>query len=87
MYKLDFQPPSEKESVSRRRRLDHERKIRIFDDKVRTIGIDKEALDEQIKIKNSIKNEEKLRDLRFGTLLLTRFRMLAQQFHFAITGS
>ncbi|KAJ1504278.1 RIB43A-like with coiled-coils protein 1 [Coelomomyces lativittatus] len=60
MYKLDHLPTQiEQQAILRRRRLDEERKLRIFDPKVRTLGIDVQGLDEQIKIKKGLQNLEK----------------------------
>ncbi|CEM19482.1 unnamed protein product [Vitrella brassicaformis CCMP3155] len=53
--------PDEKEAidVNRRREYEAERKKRIFDPKIRTIGIDKEALDRQVAEKQARKEKER----------------------------
>uniref|UniRef100_A0A3P9CIQ7 RIB43A domain with coiled-coils 2 n=1 Tax=Maylandia zebra TaxID=106582 RepID=A0A3P9CIQ7_9CICH len=60
-------------SLEKRRNIEAERKERIFNDKLRTIGVDKEALDEQVKEKReqveAAKKEQNAYDadmLRYG---------------------
>ncbi|KNE57354.1 hypothetical protein AMAG_03074 [Allomyces macrogynus ATCC 38327] len=59
MYKLDHAPDlTQAQAIHRRRRLDEERKQRIFDPKVRIMGIDVQGLEEQIRVKNELKSIE-----------------------------
>ncbi|KAI9219978.1 RIB43A-domain-containing protein [Blastocladiella britannica] len=63
MYKLDHAPSLiEHQAIQRRRRLDKERMERIFDPKVRVMGIDVEGLAEQIRIKSELSSIEKERN-------------------------
>eukprot|EP00761_Pharyngomonas_kirbyi_P013162 gb/GECH01013189.1/.p1 GENE.gb/GECH01013189.1/~~gb/GECH01013189.1/.p1 ORF type:complete len:378 (+),score=163.47 gb/GECH01013189.1/:1-1134(+) len=54
--------------LDRKKRLEEERKNRIFDVKTRTIGIDKDGIDKQIEEKNRIKNQEKEREKQLDEL-------------------
>ena len=54
-------------AIDKRRRLDEERAHRIFDPKIRLIGVDKDALDAQIDEKNRLKQLETDRDEFFAT--------------------
>ncbi|KAL7748349.1 hypothetical protein RI367_006310 [Sorochytrium milnesiophthora] len=66
MYKLDHLPDElEKQAVQRRQRLDQERMKRIFDPKVRVLGIDVGGLEEQIKVKQELKSIDKERNELF----------------------
>ncbi|KAJ3186343.1 Protein Tax-1 [Gaertneriomyces sp. JEL0708] len=56
-------------AIRRRRQLNEERNQRIFDPKVRTLGIDVQALEQQIKEKNESKRTEKERDEAFGRMM------------------
>lgn len=63
MYKVEILSDRlEQEAITRRRRLDEERKERIFNPKLRVLGVDVNALDEQIKIKHEIALIEKQRN-------------------------
>ncbi|KAI9188065.1 hypothetical protein H9P43_002456 [Blastocladiella emersonii ATCC 22665] len=63
MYKLDHPLDlTEYQAVQRRRRLDEERMKRIFDPKVRVMGIDVQGLEEQIRVKNELKSIEQERN-------------------------
>ncbi|RKO86312.1 RIB43A-domain-containing protein [Blyttiomyces helicus] len=63
MYKVEIQADNLRDAAIRRRRaLDEERKKRIFDPKIRILGIDVAALEEQIKIKNDSKEIERQRE-------------------------
>jgi len=55
--------------IERRRKLNAERNTRIFDPKVRTIGLDYDALERQVQEKIAIKVEEQERERDFGRLL------------------
>lgn len=68
MYKLDL-PVDYKEAAAReRRRLQEEqRKSRIFDSKTRLIGIDKQALEQQIRDRKQMEAMEKKREEAFGS--------------------
>ncbi|PIK53966.1 putative RIB43A-like with coiled-coils protein 2-like [Apostichopus japonicus] len=67
MYKLDL-PIDQKEAaaIERRRNLELERQSRIFNAKVRTVGIDQQALNEQVKIRKNQEQQERERDEAFA---------------------
>ncbi|CAF0926784.1 unnamed protein product [Adineta ricciae] len=67
MYKLDI-PLNlrEKAAVERRRRAEEERQGRVFNAKYRQIGIDKEALDEQVQERNWLEELERKRANAFA---------------------
>ncbi|KAI9366151.1 RIB43A-domain-containing protein [Zopfochytrium polystomum] len=66
MYRVEIPLDSlQQAAITRRQNLDRDRKTRIFDPKIRTIGIDAQALDEQIRIKNAIKAVEAEREAAF----------------------
>eukprot|EP00802_Teleaulax_amphioxeia_P008998 Tamp_09012.p1 GENE.Tamp_09012~~Tamp_09012.p1 ORF type:complete len:388 (-),score=159.43 Tamp_09012:934-2097(-) len=56
--------------IERRRRLEEERKMRIFNAKQRTIGVDRQALELQIQEKEMAKEMERQRDQAFADRLL-----------------
>ncbi|KAI8904398.1 RIB43A-domain-containing protein [Gorgonomyces haynaldii] len=63
MYKVEIlQDDIQKAAIARRQKLDEERKQRIFNPKVRCLGIDLEALSEQIDIKTELKAIEQQRN-------------------------
>ncbi|EGF81576.1 hypothetical protein BATDEDRAFT_33115 [Batrachochytrium dendrobatidis JAM81] len=63
MYKVEILGDTlHNAAIQRRQRLDEERKQRIFNPKVRILGIDLQALDEQIQIKNELKEIDKQRN-------------------------
>ena len=51
--------------LEKRRIAEEERKQRIFDAKARTIGVDKNAIEEQLKEKKHIENVEREREQFF----------------------
>ncbi|KAI8801938.1 RIB43A-domain-containing protein [Cladochytrium replicatum] len=66
MYKVEIAPESfEEAAIRRRRKLDEDRKTRIFDPKVRIIGIDVPALEHQIAVKNELERIEREREYAF----------------------
>ena len=66
MYKLDLAIDlTEQAAVERRRRLEKERQSRIFNNKHRLIGVDKNALDQQVNDKKFMEEMEKKRDEAF----------------------
>ena len=67
MYKLDI-PIDLKEAaaIERRRNLEEQRKARIFNAKTRLIGIDKQALEQQMKDRQQMELLEKRRNEAFG---------------------
>ncbi|KAI9101950.1 RIB43A-domain-containing protein [Phlyctochytrium arcticum] len=66
MYKVEIPSDTLRDAAIRRRRqLDEERKKRIFDPKIRVLGIDVKALEEQIQIKNEMKRTEHEREEAF----------------------
>lgn len=78
MYKLDL-PVDYKEAAAReRRRLQEEqRKSRIFDSKTRLIGIDKQALEQQIRDRKQMEAMEKKREEAFASDA-KRYDMIAE---------
>jgi len=56
--------------IERRRRLEEERKMRIFNAKQRTIGVDRQALEIQIQEREMMKEMERQRDQAFADRLL-----------------
>lgn len=66
MYKLDL-PLDYKEAaaIERRRNQEAQRKSRIFNAKVRTIGIDKQGLEQQVHDRKQMEFMEKRRDEAF----------------------
>ncbi|XP_030077174.1 RIB43A-like with coiled-coils protein 2 [Microcaecilia unicolor] len=71
MYKLDV-PVDRKEAavLERRRNAELQRQSRIFDCKIRTIGIDKDALDIQVNDRNIQKETEKRRHELYATQMV-----------------
>jgi hypothetical protein len=81
MYKVEILSDQiEQEAITRRRRLDLERKERIFNPKVRIMGVSKidkvdlKALQEQIGIKKELSELEKKREVTLGKFINTRFK-------------
>ena len=71
MYKLDLPIDlKEQAAIERRRRLEKERQGRIFNNKHRLIGVDKNALDQQVQDKKFIEEMEQKRNEAFGIFLL-----------------
>jgi hypothetical protein len=67
MYKLDLPIDlREQSAIERRRRLEKERQARIFNNKHRLIGVDKDALDQQVKDKKFMGEMEHKRSEAFG---------------------
>lgn len=68
MYKLDL-PVDYKESaaIERRRNMEEQRKSRIFNSKSRTIGVDMQALEQQIKDKKQSEDYERRRADAFAS--------------------
>ncbi|KAJ3305802.1 Protein Tax-1 [Kappamyces sp. JEL0829] len=57
MYKVEILSDKlEQEAINRRRRLDEERKVRVFNPKLRVMGVDLNALNEQIVIKKEMES-------------------------------
>lgn len=68
MYKLDLPVDlAEQAAIERRRRLEKERQSRIFNNKHRLIGIDKDALNQQVNDKKFMEEMERKRDEAFAT--------------------
>ncbi|KAK3101431.1 hypothetical protein FSP39_003540 [Pinctada imbricata] len=68
MYKLDL-PIDYKEAaaIERRRAMEEERKSRIFNAKTRTIGVDIQAIGQQVKDKKQQEDYERKRELAFAS--------------------
>ena len=71
MYKLDL-PIDYKEAaaIERRRNMEEQRKSRIFNAKTRIIGIDRQALDQQVHDRKTMEEFERRRNEAFGMFLL-----------------
>ena len=69
MYKLDI-PVDYKEAaaIERRRNLEEQRKSRIFNARTRLIGVDEQALAQQVKDRKQLEEREKRRNEAFGVL-------------------
>lgn len=67
MYKLDL-PIDYKEAaaIERRRNQEEQRKSRIFNAKTRIIGIDRQAVDQQVKDRRQMEEFERRRSEAFG---------------------
>ncbi|KAM3609969.1 uncharacterized protein V6R79_023290 [Siganus canaliculatus] len=72
MYNVELlsTDPTTRAKVQRRRDAETERRERIFNDKVRTIGVDKEALDSQIKEKTKREVAVKVEQDAFDAYML-----------------
>ncbi|ORX80620.1 RIB43A-domain-containing protein [Anaeromyces robustus] len=71
MYKVEIVPEAiQEQAISRRRKMEEERKKRFFNSKVRTMGIDIEKIEEQIKKKHEMREIEILRDKAFDDSLI-----------------
>lgn len=67
MYKDDYPVGSFKDdAVERRRAAEAERKIRIFNTRIRVIGVDQDALDKQVWEKKQQQNTKRQQDKAFG---------------------
>ena len=73
MYKLDI-PVDLKEAaaIERRRVMEEARKSRIFNAKTRQIGVDEQALAQQVKDRRQMEDFERKRAEAFGTLSILR---------------
>ena len=69
MYKLDL-PIDQKEAaaIERRRNQELERQNRIFNAKVRTVGVDVQGLQEQIHDRNLQEQRDRERDEAYGKM-------------------
>ncbi|TPX76569.1 hypothetical protein CcCBS67573_g02175 [Chytriomyces confervae] len=66
MYRVEIPLDNlQQAAINRRQKLDEDRKKRIFDPKTRVFGIDVTALDEQLRIKNQIKEFDRERDASY----------------------
>lgn len=67
MYKLDLPIDlKEQAAIERRRRLEKDRQARIFNSKHRLIGVDKNALEQQVRDKLFMEEMERKRTEAFG---------------------
>ena len=73
MYKLDL-PIDLKEAaaIERRRAQEEQRKARIFNSKTRVIGVDEQALQQQVKDRKQQDERERRRHEAFGNFLLRK---------------
>eukprot|EP00833_Pecoramyces_ruminatium_P006911 jgi/Orpsp1_1/1180943/evm.model.c7180000075196.1 len=66
MYKVEIVPEAiQEQAIQRRRKMEEERKKRFFNSKVRTMGIDVQKIEEQIKKRHEMREIEILRDKAF----------------------
>lgn len=67
MYKIDI-PVDLKEAaaIERRRSEEEKRKSRIFNSKTRIIGVDLQALEQQVKDRKHMEDMERKREQAFG---------------------
>ncbi|KAG4104198.1 RIB43A-domain-containing protein [Neocallimastix lanati (nom. inval.)] len=71
MYKVEIVPDAiQDQAVQRRRKMEEERKKRIFNSKERTMGIDVQKIEEQIKKKHEMREIELLREKAFDESLI-----------------
>ncbi|KAG4088758.1 RIB43A-domain-containing protein [Neocallimastix lanati (nom. inval.)] len=71
MYKVEIVPESiQDQAIQRRRRMEEERKKRFFNSKVRTMGIDIQKIEEQIKKRHEMREIELLREKAFDDSLI-----------------
>lgn len=78
MYKLDLPIDfKEQAAIERRRRIEKERQSRIFNNKYRLIGVDKDALNRQVEERKFMQEMETKRSEAFGLQLIKA--------HFTIT--
>ncbi|KAL9647488.1 hypothetical protein ABK040_006848 [Willaertia magna] len=75
MFRNTDQELKEKLAVDRRRYLEEERKKRIFDPKVRTMGIDKDGIERQIEEKQILKQMEEEREQFYDQYTLTNTKL------------
>lgn len=69
MYKVDLPvDPSIENAVKMRRSAETARKARIFNTRLRVMGLDLDALNQQVQEKKHHQNMEKQRDKAFGKL-------------------
>ena len=73
MYKLDL-PVDYKEAaaIERRRNMEEQRKSRIFNAKTRIIGIDLQAVDQQVKDRKQMQQLENRRERAYGKWWMIR---------------
>ncbi|KAI9143323.1 RIB43A-domain-containing protein [Paraphysoderma sedebokerense] len=77
MFRLDPKPDIlQEKAIRRKQRLETERKERILDPKSRTLGIDVNALEEQIKLKNELKASEKEKNEHFDRVTMETNQLL-----------
>jgi len=71
MYKVEIVPEAiQEQAIQRRRKMEEERKKRFFNSKVRTMGIDVQKIEEQIKKRHEMREIEILRDKAFDDSLI-----------------
>jgi len=69
MYKLDLPIDlKEAQAIERRRNQEEQRKARIFNSKTRMIGVDEQALQQQIKDRKQQEERERRRHEAFGKI-------------------
>lgn len=69
MYKVDLPlDQSVEKAVERRKSAEAARKARIFNTRLRVMGLDTDALNQQIQEKKHLQNMELQRDKAFGKL-------------------
>ncbi len=69
MYRVDLPVDRSIETaMERRRSAEAQRKARIFNTRLRVMGLDLDALDQQVQEKKHVQNMEMQRDKAFGKL-------------------
>lgn len=80
MYKVDLLvDPSTERDVERRRAAESARKERIFNTRLRVLGLDLQALKQQEQEKKHLQNMERQRDRAYDSLRLSHDEALVQQ--------
>nr|DBA21640.1 TPA: hypothetical protein GDO54_018249 [Pyxicephalus adspersus] len=81
MYKLDLPiDPKEIAAIERRRNKEQQRQSRIFNAKVRTIGVDVPTLERQVEERKAMEKLEKARDEAFGKYFMVICNADRQQY-------
>jgi len=71
MYKVEIVPEAiQEQAIQRRRKMEEERRKRFFNSKVRTMGIDVQKIEEQIKKRHEMREIELLREKAFDDSLI-----------------
>jgi len=69
MYKVDLPLDQTIKAVERRRSAETARKARVFNTRLRVMGLDLDTLNHQVQVKKHQQDMEKQRDKAFGNFL------------------